>query len=83
MSKTAILLLSFCIFSVAIAMDFEELTKDVFDKINLLRTRPFIFTLKMDANKYDKLWRKIWAYPHRAKPLKLSQGLSLAVAHRG
>ena len=60
MSKTVILLLlSFCIFSVAIAMDFEELTKDVFDKINLLRTRPYVFSTKIDSKKYPKFWRKI------------------------
>ena len=40
MSNPAILLLSFCLISAATAIDFEELTKDVFDKINLLRTDP-------------------------------------------
>ena len=83
MSKATILLLSFCIFSIAIAIDFEELTKDVFDKINLLRTNPYDFVFLIDSTEYPRFYERVWSSSHRAKPLKLSQGLSLATAHRG
>ena len=58
MKAYILLILSLCVLS-SLAMNYEELTQDVYRKINLLRTNPDQFIRLINRGKYPKFYAKV------------------------